>query len=110
MSLIAEDTGGTLADALKTMQDSGQYGSMVFPLHDDPTDDEAGEHIVQERARIRREQVVIEDRVEARVLKEQGLWQDEEDVLGNDIKKSGGGTPVVRNAKGVPKPRPVRAK
>lgn len=111
VSLITEDLQGSFADALKTMYESSQYGSLMFPMHEESTEDDVGDHIVRERAMVRGRQVVIEDRVEARVLKEEGLWRIEDEDVENGNGQGGtqdseGGCKAVKR----PKPIPLRLK
>lgn len=103
LSLITEDIEGSFADALRTMRESSRYGSLIFPSGDDSTleDVDVGDHLVLERAEVRREQVLIEDRVEAEVMKAEGLWEDDDEgkrsvvqaVVGHSTRKSSGSRP-----------------
>lgn len=110
VSLIAEDIQGTPDEALDVMHESSRYGSLVFPSGEDDAGDEVGEHLVRERAMIRCGEVEIEDRVEARVLKAEGLWYNEENKIEVDEShvRDCDDTNSVRKVKCRPKPRPLR--
>lgn len=85
--LIMEDTGQPPEEAIKTMRESAAYGVTMFPdgrrggkygddVDGDVDEGGVGEDIVMERARARRAEVEVEDRVEERVLKEMGMYED----------------------------------
>lgn len=90
LRLIMEDTGQSPDEAIKTMRESAAYGVTMFPDGrvggkygddvdgdvDGDADGGVGEDIVMERARARRAEVEVEDRVEERVLKEMGMFED----------------------------------
>lgn len=90
LRLIMEDTGQPPEEAIKTMRESAAYGVTMFPDGrragkygddvegdvDGDADGGVGEDIVMERARARRAEVEMEDRVEERVLKEMGMFED----------------------------------
>lgn len=107
VSLIAEDTGKTLTGARNIMHMSSEYGSVVFPSDENSTADAIGEDIVRKRAMVRREEVVIEDKVEAMVMKQEGLWQDSEE---NGIRGESETNAIMSNVRGRPKPRPLGVK
>lgn len=106
ISLIAEDTGEGFSGAHRVMEQSSEYGSIAFPSYENSTADTIVEDFVRERAMARREEVEIEDRVEAKVMKQEGLWQEETEmgVAGHESNKA------VLHATGRPKARPLRAK
>lgn len=108
ISLIAEDTCETFSGARKIMEASSEYGSIVFPSLENSTADAIGEELVQRRAVARRVEVEIEDRIEAKVLKQEGLWQD--DGKGMHGEGHDEGNTLSRNITSRPKPRPLRAK
>lgn len=100
LSLITKDTQASMAEALQTMRDSSRYGSLLFPLEEG---EELCDHLVQERADVRIRQVATEDKVEIRVLKEQGLWRAEDEELRAGIIE-GANTHVVTR---LPRPVPL---
>lgn len=105
ISLIAEDMEESYDEAIATMRRSSRYGSLIFPSHDSD-DDGLEDDIVRERAAIRRRQVVIEDRVEKKVLKSEGLWKDDEEMDG--VEKEDGKR-LYTTSRPKPTPRPRRS-
>lgn len=103
LSLIAEDIDGTLDDALNTLRESGRYGSLVFPCTDDPEEEDVEGDLLRERASIRCRQVLIEDRVEAKVLRAEGLWTDDDEISSRNILHEGS----KQSSTSRPRPTPL---
>ncbi|TDL24011.1 hypothetical protein BD410DRAFT_132480 [Rickenella mellea] len=68
VALIRQDLDINTLEAIKVLRKSSQYGVAMFP-HLDNKEDDVGEELVRERARIRRQEIEEEERAELEAAK-----------------------------------------